>query len=167
MTYSEAWAKLAFRCRKQSGRSTTTSGKSSSRTERGTRLSRIPFHKRQLHDYIPSNTINPSATVSTSTSCSTSVNITGQSTTSGAATICTSSPGTPQSTHTTATTNNKSVTVASVTTGSQRFVINSKRNNNKIRWSHCKISRILFKFLMWKFIFFFIFFLFFFVQILL
>lgn len=36
---------LAFRCRKLTGRS-TTGGKSSSRTEKGSRQVRIPFHKR-------------------------------------------------------------------------------------------------------------------------
>lgn len=127
MTYSEAWAKLAFRCRKQSGRSATTSGKSSSRTEKGTRLNRIPFHKRQPQDYIPSNNgtaiSNSSATVSASSSCSSSVNTT--QTTSGAAAY--TSPGTPQSSQTTATNTNKSVAVAPTSAGSQRFVLTPKR----------------------------------------
>lgn len=120
--YSEAWAKLAFRCRKLCGRSTAPSMKQNSRPDKGNRTNRVPFHKRQpqhnLSTIFATNGNSSSVHTNQSTKTTTSYITNNPS--------CTTSPTTS-----TSTSNSIDSIVAPLSTASQRFVLNAKAKIEK------------------------------------
>lgn len=113
---------MAFRCRKLSGRS-TTGGKSSSRSEKGNRQIRIPFHKRLSNGQQLSNKNCTSNQTTTKTA-------TGQPQAAPTAnTTCTSTI-----TVTTSTSNNTiENNFTSTSSSSQRFVLLRQKKNEKMK----------------------------------